>query len=134
MKKFMMFFAGVCLLVMSAVSFTSCGGDDDSKSSGTVLTGTTWEGSLVIKDGGNYVSTSMQISFAETTYSGYYIESILLDTKKVSINGSYSMSSDNKTAYLSAAKGQTVCKISADGKTMSLSNTESNTTAELTKK
>lgn len=125
MKKILMMFASVCLLVFTAVSFSSCSNSDD----GTILTGTTWEGTVTSTKDGNLDIRSITISFGKDHYEGY-----LSGTGPV--DGSYSVSSDNKTVYIEAeiGNGQTIGKISADGKTMELSNPNVNLTGTLTKK
>lgn len=109
-----MFFAAVCMLTLTAVSLTSCGSDDDEK--GYILKGTSWSGKIENKEDHSSVSSNITIKFYATSYR---------ITAGIAIGGegNYTMSADNKTVYMDADQGQTIGKISDDGKTMTISNT-----------
>ncbi len=126
MKKFISMFAFAAAIVFGAFTLASCGDDDDAKS--TILTGTVWKG--VISYGPLKAETT--IKFHTTTYEISIVAldgSLLMNTTK----GNYSMSSDNKTVYITAETGQTIGKISDDGKTMTINNSASEAAGTLTK-
>lgn len=126
MKKFLSMFAFMAVLVLGAFTLASCGDDDDDAKS-TILTGTTWKG--VISFGPLKANTTIKFNTDNYDISIVGIDAPLATTR----NGNYSMSSDNKTVYISAEEGQTIGKISDDGKTMTISNSVSEASGTLTK-
>lgn len=126
MKKFLSMFAFMAVLVLGAFTLASCGDDDDDAKS-TILTGTTWKG--VISFGPLKANTTIKFNTDNYDISIVGIDAPLSTTR----NGNYSMSSDNKTVYISAEEGQTIGKISDDGKTMTISNSVSEASGTLTK-
>lgn len=117
-------FAFVAILVIGAFTLASCGDDDDDKndSYSNPLSGTVWKGTMSFEG----KPADITIKFFVVTYeitAGPYIGN----------GGTYSMSSDNKTVYLSAEEGQTVGKISNDGKTMTISNAATSASGTLTR-
>lgn len=127
MKKFLTMFAFAAAIVFGAFTLASCG-DDDEKSD-PILTGTTWEGYIEYEEINiltlqkEKVRQNITLSFTSTTYRAGSL-----------FQGPYSMSADNKTAYLHVDSGETICKISDDGKSMTLSNATTNVTGKFTKK
>lgn len=128
MKKFLSMFAFMAVLVLGAFTLASCGSDDDDDAKSTILTGTTWKG--VISYGPLKAETT--IKFHTNTYE-ISIKALEGSLFMDSTTGNYSMSSDNKTVYISAEEGQTIGKISDDGKTMTISNSVSEASGTLTK-
>lgn len=123
MKKFLVFFAGVCMIALTAVTLTSCGDDDE----GNILKGTTWSGSITLSEGNSSFTSNLTLEFTSTTYR------VTAGVGTGMAGGNYSLSEDNKTVYMDAQQGQTIGKISADGKTMTLSNTVTKISGTLTK-
>ncbi len=114
MKKFISMFAFVAVLVLGAFTLASCGDDDDDAKS-TILTGTVWSGHVEQAD---YYTTNITIEFDKDVYR-------ITAGMNAGAADHYTMSSDNKTVYMVAEEGQTIGKISDDGKTMTISSTAS---------
>lgn len=122
MKKFLAMFAFAAVLVISAFTLASCSSDDDNNNTSNPLSGTVWKGTLYFEG----MPADVTIKFNPVTYE--ITAGMLKGT-----GGTYTLSSDYKTVYLSASQGQTIGKISDDGKTMTLSNPTTSATGTLTK-
>lgn len=123
MKKFLAMFAFAAAIVLGAFTLASCGDDDDDNNTSNPISGTVWKGTLYF---GSDPLGDITLKFNPVTYE--ITAGVLIGT-----GGTYSMSSDNKTVYLSTEEGQTIGKISADGKTMTISNSTTTANATLTK-
>lgn len=108
-------FAFAAAIVLGAFSLASCGDDDDDDKNSTILTGTVWKGYY---EQGDYFRSNVTIEFDKDIYR-------ITAGKWTGAADHYTMSSDNKTVYMTAEQGQTIGKISDDGKTMTISSTAS---------
>lgn len=108
-------FAFAAAIVLGAFTLASCGDDDDDDTKSTILAGTVWKGTI---DQGDYFTTNVTIEFDKDIYR-------ITAGAWAGAADHYTMSSDNKTVYMVAEQGQTIGKISDDGKTMKLSSTAS---------
>lgn len=111
------------MLALTAVTLTSCGDDDE----GNILKGTKWDGKVTVEKGYSTFTSNLGLEFTSTTYR------VTAGIGTGMAGGNYTLSEDNKTVYMDAQEGQTIGKISDDGKTMTLSNTATKISGTLTK-